>query len=246
METNIDKQVSEFESRKPHEEFLPEPQTDHTPAAMIQMAIAQGADLDKLEKLMTLQERYEENEAKKLFNKAVSDFKAHLPTILKDKDNKQYNSKYVSEANLMNTVNPELSKYGLNAHFQLEQNGNIKVTCILTHSAGYSESTSMSAPADSSGSKNAIQQIKSTVTYLRKMTFEAITGVATTDPEGDDDGNAAGTEMVNDKELSQIVDMVNETGTDLTKFLEAIPKAKFKTAMVGLEAKLKKQQEKAA
>ena len=207
---NIDKAIDNFERRSPHTENLPAEVESNNPGAMIRLAISRGADLDKLERLMELQERYEYNESKKLFNKAVSEFKAHAPTIFKDRDNSQYKSKYVSEANLMNTTNPELSKYGLNARFNLEQNDNIGVTCTLTHEAGYSESTSMSAPADSSGSKNPIQQIKSTVTYLRKMTFEAIVGIATTDPESDDDGNVAGTETIDEYQLSRITDLIND------------------------------------
>ena len=36
-----------------------------TPAALLAMAVQQGADLDKLERLMALQERWEANEARK-------------------------------------------------------------------------------------------------------------------------------------------------------------------------------------
>lgn len=49
----------------------------------------------------------------------------------------------------------------------------------------------MRGPIDTSGSKNALQQRRSTRTYLRIDTYEAVTGIAT-DYAEDDDGNGAG------------------------------------------------------
>ena len=40
-----------------------------TPMQMIAQAVAQGADIDKLQKLMDLQERWEANEARKAYEK---------------------------------------------------------------------------------------------------------------------------------------------------------------------------------
>lgn len=164
-----------------------------TPTGMLQIAVEQGADLDKLEKLMELQERWEKNEAKKAFNIAVAEFKKNPPVIIKDKDNLQYGSKYASKDSLVNTGNTALSEFGLNARWDIEQDdkNNVTVTCVLTHELGHSESVAMTAPPDASGKKNPIQQIKSTKTYLEIATYESVTGLAASD-HGDDDGNGAG------------------------------------------------------
>ena len=51
------------------QEFLPEVAAKRgTPAFVISQAISSGADLDKLEKLLALQERWEANEAKKAYH----------------------------------------------------------------------------------------------------------------------------------------------------------------------------------
>lgn len=180
-----------------------------TPAEMISLAVQSGADLEKLEKLLTLQERWEAGEAKKVYNKAMADFKADVPLITKDKVNSQYNSKYTSLNNLVNTVNPILSKHGLSASWNVEQNGTIKVTCKITHALGHSEESSMSAEADTSGAKNKIQQIKSTVTYLKSVTFESICGLAATDANLDDDGKSSETKEEKGAELyNEVMDTV--------------------------------------
>lgn len=190
-----------------------------TPAMLLNIAIDQKADLEKLEKLMDLQTRWEANQERKQYNLAMADFKAETITVIKDKINTQYKSKYASEGSLLNTVNPLLSKYGLSASFAFDQGEGFRVTCTITHAGGHKESVSLTGPLDVSGSKNPLQQIKSTVTYLRKATFEAITGIASSDDEGDDDG-AGATVYVSDAQLSTITDYINSKSVDKAKFLQ--------------------------
>ena len=207
----------------------------------------EGVTVDQLEKLLIIEERYKAGQAKQAFHKAVAAFKANPPKITKDKANKQYNSMYTTLGNLVNTVNPELSKQGLSANWEIEQNSIIKVTCILTHMLGHSEKTSAQAPADTSGAKNAIQQIKSTITYLKAVTFESITGLASTDANLDDDGAGHGVTYIDDKQLSQLRDMVNAKEANEAKFcaylkvesLEKLPAKDFTKAVAAINAKKK-------
>ncbi len=152
-----------------------------------------NVDADKLMKLLEANERYEQNEARKAYHVAMAAFKANPPKIIKDKDNKQYGSKYASLPNVTDTISSALSEHGLSASWKTNQkeNGWPEVTCFITHIYGHSESTALSAPPDDSGAKNAIQKIKSTITYLEQITLLALTGLATYD-EVDDDGNGAG------------------------------------------------------
>ena len=157
-----------------------------------------GIDVDKLEKLFEIQERWEANEARKAYHQAMADFKANPPEILKDKkvsfkNNDQTTTSY-SHATLHNVtsvINAELSKHGLTASWTTGQSDKgVSVTCRITHIMGHSEETTLVAPADGSGKKNSIQAIGSTVTYLERYTLFAITGIAGKDQ--DDDGNGAG------------------------------------------------------
>jgi len=165
-----------------------------TPMHMLQMAVSQNADLDKLEKLMALQERWEANEARKAFTQALSDFKAEAITISKDKQVSFPTSKGKTEykhatlGNVCNIIGEALSRHGLSYRWSTEQiEGKIKVTCVLMHVLGHSESVSLQAGGDDSGGKNSIQAIGSTVSYLQRYTLLAITGTAT--QEQDDDGS---------------------------------------------------------
>lgn len=219
-----------------------------TPMEMLNSAITRGDSLDKLERLMDLSDRWEKAQAKKAFIEAKAAFKASAPVITKDKTNNQYNSRYASIGSVVNAVNEALSKHGLDADWQFDQSNGIRVTCILTHVAGHSESVSLVGTPDTSGAKNPLQQIKSTLTYLKLATFEAVTGIATKEGNRDDDGNASGVaSFISDEQVEELTALITETKTDIAKFLEIgqveslsdIPAANFGKAKALLEQKKK-------
>jgi hypothetical protein len=197
------------EQKKVKKEVMP---VGNTPADMIRMAVSGGADLVQLEKLLELQERWEKNEARKEYHKSMSEFKKNPPVIDKDKKvsfgNTHYN--HASLANVVQKITAELSKYGLSASWNTNQTDKISVTCRITHFAGHSEETTLCAPADASGSKNAIQSIGSTITYLERYTLLAALGLAT--KEQDDDGQKS--EPITSKQLSELRDMLISIGDE--------------------------------
>lgn len=226
-----------------NKELMDKQAVDNSPAGMIRSAITGGADLAQLEQLLSLQERWEAGEAKKAYHRAMTAFKLNPPTIEKDKKVAFGNTKYnhASLANVTEKINTELSKHGLSASWDIVQNGAISVTCKITHQQGHSESTTITAPADNSGSKNAIQSIGSTISYLSRYSLLCILGLATS--EQDDDGKASGHELISDAEKNEILDKVLSTNSNLDKFLEYmkigkiedIPKSDLKKARIALE-----------
>jgi hypothetical protein len=163
-----------------------------TPAHMLAIAVDRNADLDRIQQLMVLKSQWEADEARKSFNAALAAFKADPPKVVKDLTNSQYGSKYVSLGNLVNTVNAALGTQGLSASWTFKQSDKtIEVTCLLEHIDGHTRSVSLAAPPDTAGSKNQLQQIKSTITYLEGATFQAVTGIVSQNATLDDDGKAA-------------------------------------------------------
>lgn len=187
--------MNELVSREPRELA---PSAPITPMGMLQMAVQQGADLDKLEKLMGLQERWEANEARKAFVKALNAFKASPPVLVKNRHVSYQGAKGRTEYDhatldhVSEEVGKALSVHGISHRWDVEQldGGLIRVTCVLTHEMGHSERVPMQSAADQSGGKNSIQAIGSAVTYLQRYTLLAATGMAVKDQ--DDDGHVAG------------------------------------------------------
>ncbi len=183
----------------------------------VQAALQSGADPDQLLKFMELQERYDANEAKKAFVLAMSKFRADCPTIEKTEDG--HNCKYATIAGTLAQIKALLAEHGLSHSWRMTQeNQLITVTCIVTHSMGHSEQTSITAPPDTAGSIKGIQGIGSTITYLERYTLTALLGLAS--GEKDDDGQAAigsAERITEDQELT-LHSMLTDAGMDADKF----------------------------
>jgi hypothetical protein len=219
---------------------------DNSPADLIRVAVDKGADLEKLTKLLDIQERWEAIQAKKAFQQAMADFKANPPNIGKDKKVSFGNTKY-SHASLYNVVEKitkELSKYGLSASWVTHQNGMIGVTCRITHVLGHSQETTLQAPADTSGSKNAIQAIGSTISYLQRYSLLSVLGLAAHDM--DDDGvTAVADTPITDEQIATIKEYITAYNVNEEKFLtylkveslDKIMASQFNKALAALKAK---------
>ena len=216
------------------------------PSGLLEIAVQKGTDFEQLEKLIALEERWKAGKAKEEYMLAVAAFKKNPPIVTKDRYNKQYESYYTSLANLVNTVNKGLGEFGLSAHWSYDQTDkSITVTCILSHAAGHSEKVSLSAGPDTSGKKNPIQEIKSTTTYLRAATFEAVTGTASVEVSQDDDGNGSSpkTAIITEEQQADIKALLDETKIDLKRYLKhnkleslsEIPANKYNNAIAALE-----------
>jgi len=228
------------------------PAISKSPAELIAVAVESKADLQKLEGLLTLQERYEANQAKKAYHASMAEFKANPPQIDKDRKVKFDTSKGRTEykhatlANITDKIGPALSKYGLSVSWSTKQNGNIMVTCKITHVLGHSEETTLSAAADTSGSKNPIQAIGSAITYLQRYTLLALTGLAAHDQ--DDDGVGINQSSITEEERQGLNDWITKAGVkdaDVLKLLKVesldnITKRQLNIAITALKTRAKK------
>ena len=222
-----------------------------TPMDMVGRAVASGASIEVVEKLMALHERWEANQGRKAFDEAMAAAKAEIPVIFKSREVDFTSAKgrthyrYEDLAEIAKTINPILGKHGLSYRFRTTSPANepVTVTCIVSHRLGYSEENSLSAGRDESGNKNSIQAIGSTLTYLQRMTLKAALGLAAS---SDDDGKAAeAVETITDDQVNTLRDLIEEVGADLPKFcaylrveaLADLRQSDFKRAVAALEAK---------
>jgi hypothetical protein len=171
-----------------------------TPIELLRIAVSQNADLDQLTKLMDLQERWERNEARKAYVAAMNAFKAEPTRIVKNKHVHFDTQKGPNDYNhatldhVCDQVIGGLSKHGISHRWKVEQSGEwIKVTCVLTHALGHAEETTLMGAPDATGSKNSIQAVGSTVTYLQRYTLLAATGLAAANTDTDGRAPASST-----------------------------------------------------
>jgi ERF superfamily protein len=196
------------------------------PMQMLGHAIQQGMPIETLRELMQLKKEWEADEARKAFVSAMAAFKANPPEIVKDKHVSFQTSKGITEydhatlGGLCASIIKGLAAHGISHRWETaQQDGRIKVTCVLTHSQGHSESVSLHSAADDSGGKNSIQAIGSAVTYLQRYTLLAATGLAALDQ--DDDGKGADQiERITEKQAADLNAKISEVGANKTQFLK--------------------------
>ncbi len=170
------------------------------PISLIELAISKGADIASIEKLMELYERWEKNAARKSFYDAMSGFQSKIPVIGKKAKVKftQNDGVSVTEWNyakiehIVEGIKPFLKRNKLSYRYEqtIGEKQLITVTCIVTHSDGHEERNMLSGYPDQSGKKNSIQQMSSTVQYLRRYTLTGSFGITTADEDNDGAGAA--------------------------------------------------------
>lgn len=207
-----------------------------TPALLLQMAVQQGADLARLEKLMELQERWEANEARKAFVVAMTAFKAEPLEIFKKKAVGYETEKgfvgymHAELSDVTDVVGPAMARHQLSYRWDVTQEpSKVVVRCIVTHVLGHSESVEMFGAPDASGKKNAIQQIASTVTYFQRYTLLSVTGMSTKGM--DDDAAGAGDADAEAKRAQWMADQIaNIRGAKTVRELKSIMDYALRTA----------------
>lgn len=169
----------------------------HTPGALLRIAVERDFPVEKIQQLMDLQERWESTAARKAYVAAMSDLKRDdCPVIVKDRHVAFTNNRgqlveydHSSLAQVATQCVHALAKHGFHHDWETRQNaGAVEVTCVVTHRQGHSTKKTLSAAPDQSGSKNQIQALASTVTYLQRYTLLMALGLA---PADDDDGRAS-------------------------------------------------------
>lgn len=156
-------------------------------------------DLDRMERLMEMQERLSAKRAEREFVDAMARFQQDAPKIIKDKrvyfESKNGGAttdyRHATLGAVCEAVLSGLGRVGISVSWVPEQkDARVHVTCVLTHRGGHSTRTSLNGPPDVSGNKNPMQQVSSTITLLERYTLLAATGLGTHDQ--DDDGSKGG------------------------------------------------------
>jgi hypothetical protein len=201
-----------------------------TPSAMISQAIANGAGIEVMEKLMALHERWEAVQARKAFDNAMAELRQNMPTVVKgqtaDFGKGKASYRYEDLSAVTEALSPIMAATGLSFRWRTGSTPNgVSVTCIVSHRDGHSEETTLSAGMDTSGSKNAIQALGSAVTYLQRYTLKAAVGIAAAK---DDDGDAAGADddrpsKINPVDHDQLRDAL-EKEIDAAKTIQVLQK----------------------
>lgn len=199
--------------------------------AIERVALNPNADIAKMEKLMDMQERVMNREEEKAFYADLAAMQPELPRVIKSKDG--HNSKYAPLEDINDAIRPAIQKYGFAVIFNIEQKEKtVDITTTLAHRRGHTQSLTIPLALDTSGSKNAVQAVGSTISYGKRYGICAILNISTGD---DNDGNGPQAEELPD--ITDALIVINDCTTidDLQKvfkeFWVAFPQKKLRSKL---------------
>lgn len=177
-------------------------------------------DASKLEKLLTMYERIMARNAEMAFNSAFAEMQSEMPVITENgqiKIGNEVRSKYALFEDINDTVKPILKTHGFAVTFKTKTvESGITVTAILMHKDGHREDTEMTLQADTSGSKNAVQGVGSSVSYAKRYGLLALLNITTRGE--DDDGQSGGAKLITESEQATLKALMEEVKQDEGKF----------------------------
>ena len=191
-----------------------------------------AVDIEKMERLMAMAERMAERQAKADYNAALAEMQPNLPIVerrgmisVPAKDNKTgHDTPYALWEDVNEAIRPMLAEHGFALSFRVGKDSDrVVVTGVLSHRGGHSEETTLSLPMDTTGSKNNVQAIGSSVSYGKRYTAGALLNL--TSRGEDDDGKQGGGEAIEDGEAkitgeqeSTLIDAIEDCKIGRPKF----------------------------
>lgn len=157
------------------QEIAPPVAEGATLLAVISRAAADPqTDVEKMERLMAMYERIEARRAEAEFASALADMQSELPSIserggIKDR-NGNVQSTYALWEDINEAIKPILQRYGFALSFRTDCVNGVAVTGVLSHKSGHHVTTTLPLPVDTTGSKNAVQAVASSVSYGKRYT----------------------------------------------------------------------------
>lgn len=189
-------------------------------------------DMDKLERLLDMQERIMNKQAETEFNSALAAMQADIPSVAERGTG--HNIKYATLEDIVDVVRPIMNQYGFAVSFSVEQaEKTITIIGELVHKGGHSKQTKMILPHETSGSKNAVQAIGSSISYGKRYVLCAMLNIAT---RGQDDNGYAAVPFVGltESQENQIKGLLSrldmddqEKFNDLHGSLSEVPRKDF-------------------
>lgn len=167
-----------------------------TPMHLIQMAMSQDFDIDKLERLLKFQQDSDARIAEQAFNAALCAAQSEIGRIAPNAKNDSTRSEFAKIDKIDGVIRPIYIKHGFSISFDSANHTpeNIDVVAIVTHVSGHTKKYTVPIPCDGKGAKGGDVMTKthamgSAMSYGRRYLLINIFNIAI--GKDDDDGNGA-------------------------------------------------------
>ena len=164
------------------------------PMDILGVAVARGASIDTIERLVALKFDLDARRAASEFNVAMASFVKECPSIQKTSTVKiatkaggEYGYKFADLDQIATTIRPFLGRFGLSYSFDSEVTEKALVcTCTVRHIGGHSQSAKFTCPTETTSTGMSPQQrYSSALKFAMRQALTQVLALSTCDPEAD-------------------------------------------------------------
>jgi len=192
------------------------------------LAIREKMPVEVLERLVALQERVTDRNAKMAYIQALTSFRSECPQPKKNRENRQFKvtragterySMYADLPEIERVARPVAAEHGLTWTWDTRVDEKLMhVICKVQHVEGHSDSSTVSMPYESKAGSSPQQKYGSTQTYGMRYSLVAALGITTADEDVDGaEGN--GGETITDGQAEYLKGLLKDGDANVAKFL---------------------------
>lgn len=223
-------------------------------SGLMELAIREKVPVEVLERLVALQERVTDRNARAEFFEALAAFQEECPEIPKSRTaniatqgGSSYSYTFSGLEDITRVVGPILKRHDLSYNWTTEgvEGGFLNVIFILRHVGGHEERSAFPVPPETNAKMSAAQKMGAALTYGRRQSM--VSGLGLTTADVDTDG-ADEDQYITEGQLADLrakMEEVESTEARICKtyglaHLEALPAHLLAPVLDALEEKARK------
>lgn len=198
-------------------------------SGLVRLALEKELPVEVLERLVALQERVSDRNARAEFFEALADFQEHMPEVRKARAAKittkgggSYGYTYAGLEDITRAIRQPLRQRGLSFSWTTEgvEGGVLRVVCILRHTSGHEERSAFPVPIDTAAAMSGAQKHGAALTYGRRQSLVSLLGLTTADEDTDGVEPAHKTDTITEAQALDLAALMEELAIDRQKFLD--------------------------
>ena len=192
------------------------PAPQPTPMAMIAVAIEKGMTPECLEKLCSLQERHERQQAHDRFGEALAGFQRDCPTVFKGRAGARGN--YASYEDIMAVAKPHLGRHGISVSFEVntETEGRLMIG-VRVQVGRHAEDRTFPFVIPTDLKANDSQRFGAALSYAKRHALCAALNIVVSDAREDNDADAV-EKFLTEQQAEHLKQLLQEAQADRVKF----------------------------
>ena len=188
---------------------------------LLMSAVENNVPVEQLEKLLDMQQRLKDEQARRAYFDAMAEFQAVCPEVPRTKKGGQ--GRYAPLETIVATVRPSLTRHGLSYSFDTRHDeSHVLVYCTIRHRDGHQETSEARIPRYQGRGTNSAQDEGGAITYGRRYALCNALGIVTADPDTDAQTPRAPEDALTKSHIATLKRLAKKAGMDEPTLLRGL------------------------